>query len=73
MKSLKILDLVDDNILLSASPEPTFYNSVPSDLPLNSFVMVHDASQTTKILCKVVEAQTLTKVVTPPNTNYFFH
>lgn len=71
MKSLKILDLVDDNILLSASPEPTFYNSVPSDLPLNSFVMVHDASQTTKILCKVIEAQTLTKVVTPPNTNYF--
>lgn len=71
MKSLKILDLVNEEIVSSVSESPTLYPSLSPSLPLNSFVLVHDASNTTKILCKVVEPQTLVKVVTPPNTNYF--
>lgn len=71
MKFLNIVDLVDDDILMSASLEPTYYDFLSDDFPVNSFVMIHDSSRTSKILCKIVKPQTLVKVVTAPNTNYF--
>jgi len=71
MKSLKILDLVNEEIISSVSELPTYYSFVPVDFPINSFVLLHNNSRTIKTLCKVVALQTLVKVVTPPNTNYF--
>lgn len=71
MRTLKIFDLTEDDIVASASEHPTYFSSVPDDLAINSFLIVSDSDKSKKILCKVVRPKTLIKVITSPNTNYF--
>jgi PhoH-like ATPase len=71
MHSLQILSFIDDHLVQSITEKPTFLKKLPTTLALNSFVLLKDSLEVKKILCRVVASQTLLKVVSLPDRNYF--